>query len=295
MTKTNYFEKGCKMNIIPQKNIEKIERSMQSMKELRITPFLPIAKINKNSKLYKEFVKNGNILERKTSWGKIQLRNRLLTQYHNDVLSGIMALKDKMIIPLKSGDIAIFFSLYQLSVQMGLKWGKLTKKNLMDTLLEIRDLVITRWDNEGNLLGTYNLIKNAKYSEKFDEFGIVLPKEYVEHFLSDVTIYFPETHKKMRKLIKGRGEGLIKAIINFFITQKENQKIHLYKILDTIGYPTNTERQLKNARVIVKANIQILKEFNIEYNEKTKMLTYTEQLSDVKFLPAIKSTKNKKS
>ncbi len=51
--------------------------------------------INIINKLYKNFVANNNVLERKTSWGKIQIRNRLLTQYHNDVLGGIMALKNK--------------------------------------------------------------------------------------------------------------------------------------------------------------------------------------------------------
>jgi len=264
---------------------EKIEQSMQTLPDLRISPFLPIAKINKNSKLYKNFVANNNILERKTSWGKIQIRNRLLTQYHSDVLSGIMALKNKKMFFLENRDVAIFFSIYQLSKQMHLEWGERNKTNLIETILEIRDLVITRWNNQGDLLGTYNIIKDAKYSNKLDMFGIILSKEYINFFVKEITISFPETHKKMREKVKGRGEGLIKATINFFITQQTNQKIELIKLLETIGYPINTDRQIRNAKEILNSNINLLKEFGIEYDKKTKIFTYTEQLNDIKFLP----------
>ena len=267
---------------------KKIKQSTQTLTDLRISPFLPIAKLKKNSKLYKNFVANNNILERKTSWGKIQIRNSLLTQHHNDVLSGIMALENKKVLFLKTGEVAIFFSLYQLSKQMELKWGKLTKKNLIDTILEIRDLVITRWDNKENLIGTYNIIKNAKYSDEIDSFGIILTKEYVNFFYKTITVSFNQTYKKMRKKVKGKGEGLIKAIINFFITQKENQKIELYKLLNTIGYPTETEYQLKNAKQILNKNIELLKEFGIDYDKKNKVFTYVEKLSDIKFIPPIR-------
>ena len=267
---------------------EKIEQSMQTLPDLRISPFLPIEKINKNSKLYKNFVKNNNILERKTSWGKIQLRNRLLTQYHNDVINGVMALKDKRIFVLNNGDIAIFFSLYKLTQMMNLVWSSRNKENLISTMLEIRDLVIARWTNSGDLIATYNIIKDAKYSQKLDKFGIILPADFVTFTLNEITIDFPKTYSKMRSLIKGRGQGLIKAIINFFITQKTNQQISLLKLLETIAYPT-TERQIRNAREIINKNINILeKEFNIKFDKKTKTFTYTEQLEDIKFLSAIK-------
>ena len=266
---------------------EKIEQSMQTLHDLRISPFLPVAKINKNSKLYKDFIANNNILERETSWGKIQIRNRLLTQYHMDILSGIMAIKDKNIFLLKNEDVSVFFSLYQLAKQMKLEWGKLTKKNLIDGILEIADLKIARWNNRGDLIGDYNIINNAQYSNKLDMFGIVFTKEYINFFVNQITIDFPETYKKIRE-IKGRGEGLIKAIINFFITQNKNQRIELIKLLNTINYPTNTERQIRNAREILNKNIETLKKFNITYDKKTKIFTYTEKLQDIKFLPPIK-------
>ena len=265
---------------------EKIEQSMQTLHDLRISPFLPVAKINKNSKLYKDFVANNNILERETSWGKIQIRNRLLTQYHMDILSGIMAIRNKKIFLLKNGDVSVFFILYQLAKQMKLNWGKLTKENLIDGILEISDLKITRWNNKGDLLGAYNIISKAEYSNKLNKFGVTFTKDYINFFVNGITIDFPETYQKIRG-IKGRGEGLTKAIINFFITQNKDQKIELIKLLNTINYPTNTERQIRNAREILNKNIETLKKFNITYDKKTKIFTYTEKLQDIKFLPPI--------
>jgi len=269
------------------KKLKKIEQSMQTLQDLRISPFLPVIKLNKNSKLYKDFVANNNILERETRWGKIQLRNRLLTQYHQDVLNGIMLLDDKKMFCLQNGDIVVFFSLYKLSKKMNIAWSSRNKKNLIDTILEVRDLVITRWSPNGDLIGTYNIIKDARYSRKLDMFGVIFSKEYIDFFTKEITINFPDTYKKTRKLIKGKGEGLIKAIINFFITHQENQRIALLKLLKTIGYPT-TERQIRNAKEIINKRTDLLKEFNIEYNKKTKIFTYFKQLNDVKFLPPLK-------
>lgn len=242
--------------------LEKFKNSMQTIADLRITPFLPVAKINKNSKLYKDFVNNGNILERETSWGKIQIRNRLLTQHHFDVLNGIMTLPGKEMGFISSGQLVVYLSLYQLAKHLGISWGKKTKANLNETISEIEDLKIKRWDKKGNFK-TYSIIAESEYVNDTNILKIKFSKEFVKHFQQEITINFAEIHKKMRKMLRGRGEGLVKAIINFFITQRSNQKIGLLQLLKTIGYPTETERQIRNAKEILNVNIELLKEFNI--------------------------------
>ena len=265
---------------------EKLEHSMQTILELRVSPFLPVAKINKHSKLYKEFIKNNNTFERKTAWGKIQIRNRLLTQHHLDVFNALMSLEHKEIFILKNNDVAVFFNLHQLAKKMGIAWGKKTKENLIESFLEIRDVVIARWDNNNNLIGTYNIIKDAKYSQKLEKFGVIISKQYIDFFNAQITINFSDIYKKMREKVKGRGEGLIKAIINFFITQKTKQRITLLQLLNTIAYPTTTERQIREAKKILNANVELLKQFNISYNKNTQILEYT-QLDTIKFLPPV--------
>jgi len=264
---------------------EKIENSMQTILELRVSPFLPVSKINKNSQIYQQFVENNNVLERETAWGKIQIRNRLLTQYHLDVFNALMSLKNKEIFVLKNNDIAIFFNLHQLAKKMGITWGKKTKENLIDTFLEMRDVVIVRWDNNNNLIGTYNIIKDAKFSRKLEKFGVVISKEYIDFFNAQITINFSDVFEKIRQ-IKGRGEGLIKAIINFFITQKTKQRITLLQLLNTIAYPTSSERQIREAKKILNTNVELLKQFNVHYNKNTQILEYT-QIDTIKFLPPV--------
>ncbi|EPZ1799881.1 hypothetical protein ACXK18_000714 [Campylobacter upsaliensis] len=66
--------------------VEKIEKSTSSIDELRVPIFAPISQINKNSSIYKSFVENKNIRTIETKWGAIEIRNRILTQTHKDIL-----------------------------------------------------------------------------------------------------------------------------------------------------------------------------------------------------------------
>ena len=58
--------------------------------DLRVSPFMPVDKISHNSALAREFVANKNILKRETAFGTVEIRNRLLTQYHKMILDCIM-------------------------------------------------------------------------------------------------------------------------------------------------------------------------------------------------------------
>ena len=61
---------------------QKINESTSTLMDLRVSPFMPVDKISHNSALAKEFVANKNILKRETAFGTVEIRNRLLTQYH---------------------------------------------------------------------------------------------------------------------------------------------------------------------------------------------------------------------
>ena len=61
---------------------QKINESTSTLMDLRVSPFMPVDKISHNSALAKKFVANKNILKRETAFGTVEIRNRLLTQYH---------------------------------------------------------------------------------------------------------------------------------------------------------------------------------------------------------------------
>ena len=66
--------------------LDKIERSTSTVEELRVPIFAPVVQIAKNSSTYKEFIQNKNVRKIKTKWGEVEIRNRLLTQVHKDLL-----------------------------------------------------------------------------------------------------------------------------------------------------------------------------------------------------------------
>lgn len=262
---------------------EKFDNSMQLVDEMRVSPFFPIEKISHNSKLAKDFKANGNRHIRQTSWGTVEIRNRLLTQNHLEIFSLIMAHK-KESKELKSGRVAIYFSMYDISNELDLGWGGKTSKDLEQRIQEIADTRVLRTVN-GNK-DDYRIIENVAYSEKHEMWGIVLSSEYSELFKRGVTIGYK---KRLSEIIaiKGKGAGLIKAVVNFFITH-DNTKQHritLLQLLDTIAYPTE-ERQLRMAIQTLNKAKDTLSDFNIIFYSKDKIFEYN-GTEHIKFLPAL--------
>jgi len=262
---------------------EKFDNSMQLVDEMRVSPFFPLEKISHNSKLAKDFKTNGNRHIRQTSWGTVEIRNRLLTQNHLEIFSAIMAHK-KESKELKSGRVAIYFSMFEISQVLDLKWGGKTSKELEQRVQEIADTRVLRTIS-GNK-DDYRIIENVAFSEKHEMWGIVLSEEYSELFKRGVTIGYK---KRLEEIIaiEGKGAGLIKAVINFFITHDSTKqhRITLLQLLDTIAYPTE-KRQLRTAIETLNKSKNILSNFNIIFYNKDKILEYN-GAEHIKFLPAL--------
>jgi hypothetical protein len=262
---------------------EKFDSSMQLVDEMRVSPFFPLEKISHNSKLSKDFKANGNRHIRQTSWGTVEIRNRLLTQNHLEIFSAIMAHK-KESKELKSGRVAIYFSMFEISQVLGLKWGGRTSRELEQRIQEIADTRVLRTINDNK--DDYRIVENVAFSEKHEMWGIVLSAEYSELFKRGVTIGYK---KRLEQIIaiEGKGAGLIKAVINFFITHDSTKqhRITLLQLLDTIAYPTE-QRQLRTAIETLNRSKDILSDFNIIFYNKDKILEYN-GAEHIKFLPAL--------
>ncbi len=95
---------------------QKINESTSTLMDLRVSPFMPVDKISHNSALAKEFVANKNILKRETAFGTVEIRNRLLTQYHKMILDCIMIHNTRSVV--YKGTIAIYFSIYEIAQKL---------------------------------------------------------------------------------------------------------------------------------------------------------------------------------
>ncbi|NWF66092.1 MAG: hypothetical protein HXX81_01355 [Campylobacterales bacterium] len=267
---------------------QKIKESTSTMMDLRVSPFMPVDKISHNSALAKEFTLNKNILRRETAFGIVEIRNRLLTQYHKLILDCIMVHNIKSVV--YKGTIAIYFSIYDIAKQLNLEWNGKTQRNIQEAIEYIKDVVIVRTDIDNpTITSSYNIIQEMKYSSKEQAYVVVLSSQYAEYFNKTISINY---NKRLDELIaiKGKGSALARAIIEFFITHDTSnnniQRMGLIQLLETINYPCQTQRQLTSAKQYIKNYEREIQKFNIKYYHKAEFFEYT-GTSDIKFIPPL--------
>ena len=267
---------------------QKINESTATLMDLRVSPFMPVDKISHNSALAKEFVANKNILKRETAFGTVEIRNRLLTQYHKMILDCIMIHNTRSVV--YKGTIAIYFSIYEIAQKLGLEWSGKTQKNIQEAIEYIKDVVIVRTDASGSgIASSYNIIQEMKYSSKEQSYVIVLSSLYAEYFNKTMSINY---NKRFDELIsiRGKGSAFIRSIIEFFITHDasaENiQRMKLIQLLETINYPCETPRQISSAKQYLKDYEDELAKFNIKYYSGSQLFEYT-GTTDIRFIPPL--------
>ena len=267
---------------------QKINESTATLMDLRVSPFMPVDKISHNSALAKEFVANKNILKRETAFGTVEIRNRLLTQYHKMILDCIMIHNTRSVV--YKGTIAIYFSIYEIAQKLGLEWSGKTQKNIQEAIEYIKDIVIVRTDSSGSgIASSYNIIQEMKYSSKEQSYVIVLSSLYAEYFNKTMSINY---NKRFDELIsiRGKGSAFIRSIIEFFITHDasaENiQRMKLIQLLETINYPCETPRQVTSAKQYLKEYEDELAKFNIKYYTGSQLFEYS-GTTDIRFIPPL--------
>ena len=93
---------------------DKIKYSTSSVEELRVPIYAPVKQLPPQSVAAKEFKKNNNVRIIETKWGHVEIRNRLLTQTHKDIMDLIFTYHKK-IKRLEDGTIALYFSQSEIS------------------------------------------------------------------------------------------------------------------------------------------------------------------------------------
>lgn len=264
---------------------QKISESTSTLMDLRVSPFMPVDKISHNSALAREFVANKNILRRETSFGTVEIRNRLLTQYHKSILDCIMIHNIRSVV--YKGTIAIYFSIYEIAKHLGLEWNGKTQSNIQEAIEYIKDVVIVRSDiNHSSLTTSYNIIQEMTYSAKEQSYVVVLSSQYAEYFNKTISINYNKRFSELIE-IKGKGSALIRSIIEFFITHDasaENiQRMSLIQLLETINYPCGTARQITSAKQYIKEYGKQLLKFNIHYNTSSQVFEYS-GTRDIRFI-----------
>jgi hypothetical protein len=282
--------------------LDKFSMTNATVKELRTSFWLPIEKITKTSKIYKDFEANKRKKEIVTPWGKTIIKGNLPTQLHRSLFDCILTNYDEMT-QLESGDILVKFSSTKILKAYGYTSTRASKW-LKEKLDELRICVIEVYDAGSKRLYDFNIISNLIGDGKKGEFGIIIDKDYANFFANEVTINYKNELPNLLS-IKAQGEdestALLQAIIRFFWThqseshmqiESKNDKIGL---LETIGFPLESPKTLQRAKKTIKNNADKLKEFGIIYEEdKKNKISYLKNSFEntIKFLGPINKQSN---
>lgn len=254
---------------------DKIKFSTSSVEELRVPIYAPVKQLPPQSIAAIEFKKNKNVRTIQTKWGYVEIRNRLLTQTHKDIMDIIFTYK-KHLKRLDDGSIAVYFSQSEISKiyngnneddetnsSKNLKWFR-------QKLDEISDCRIQYRDNSGNEIDFRIILKKA-FSTKENLYGIVLDSNYVEFYEKGLSVNYSS---KVPDLISIESP-LVKSIIRFFFTHKAIN-LSLENILQTIGFPMPASiRTMQVTKKSLKENIDVFERFGIRYDSKKEIFYYS--------------------
>lgn len=309
MTKPYKENKENKENEVKQLNLfdnssfeinskikEKLEKSTNLLDNMRVSPFLPIMKIDKKAKWFLKWEQDEYKLRRNTAWGYIEIRNRLLTQKHKEVLNAIFCIgsenKSKRI---KNNRLVIFFTIYELLSKLNLSFHGKNYKFIENIITEIKDTNIIR--NATNLKDMYSIIEYVGIikDDEYEAYGIRFSEEYTKRFTEDMTI---DISKKFNALlsITGEGAGLIKAIIDHFVSHKASIERPARNNLDNILIIINYIQEINKLKIksILKKYKDTLQEYGIEFLAKEELFVYSGNI-DIKQFPRLIELQDKKT
>ena len=273
--------------------VEKIEKSTTSITELRVPIFAPVQKLSGNSVTAQEFKKNGGIRTIETSWGKVEIRGRkLLTQVHRDLLDCIYT-HASHVKPQPNGEVIVLFSQTKIlkeysgdekskSVEKQTKW-------LREKIKEIRDITVNYVNGKGDSFD-FNLISHLDYMDEYKSYSITLDNRYLKFYERELSINYK---KELPQLLKV-DSALIKAILRWFFTHKNESTYKLLTVLEALGFPVDSPKTLQVAKRDIKSRVEELQSFGIDYNPKEEIFFYRGN-PNVGFIPSLFKTKNLKT
>ena len=263
--------------------IQKFEKTISTVNELRTGIFAPIDKISANSKTYKDFIQNNRKRSIETSWGKTIIKGNILTQTHRDLLDCIIA-GAKEIKELEGGGIAIYFSTTDILKSYSGKQNTNTKW-LKDKLDEIQNSSIEFKQENTQDYYSFSIIDSHAYSTKHNSFGLILTPAYRKFFEEQLTINYK---KELPKLLKVKS-ALLKAIIRFFWTHSVSSTMDIVTLLKTIGFPIDSIRMKQKAVKEIKDNTDLLLEYGIVFEPKSKLIYRKNSFENsISFLGSVK-------
>lgn len=215
---------------------------------------------------------------------KVELKGYKLNQIHKDIIDiatyhGKNSLEQEIV-----GNRAVrLFSLYEVQKHLNYK-SKNQNKWIDDKFIEMQQSLIQITNKEKKDWVRFNIIEVAKYSEKQQNYVIVMSEAYMLFFENEISI----NYKHYLPLILSMN-AQSKALTRYILSHSNSFKISLDKALHKIGIVKNnmTIQNFRYNRRKILENEEILKKLNINFSKISESKRKADYMINYRILPKI--------
>lgn len=259
--------------------VKRLQRSSITLKEIEFSFYIPVGKINHNSITHQQFVKNNNVRRVETEHGIIEMRNRLLTERHQHIITSII--HHAQLKELKDGRVAAYFD--ELDILIDQKMGNKNYSALRNIIKIIADAryysIVEGYSRSLKIIDDH--ILEEKSSGKMQ--GIIFSKEYVAIHASDFSMDMKRIASQLSEIPYSTIPSIVKKLL---INNKENAgKVYqLDDVLISLGFPSESPNSLKKIKMdLKKYKSELRDKYNIVYDDVKKTLVCVQKLKGLKY------------
>lgn len=271
--------------------IEKIQDSSITQKEVVFSFYMPVGTLTANSTTLKTFVKNKNRRMHITPYGTVEIRNRLLTEKHQKIVTAII--HNSEIKEIEGGRISATFS--EIDILRAAAMGEKNYTALREQIKIIADaayyITIEGYERRMSIIEGHILTDPSKKKMQ----GVIFSKEYVESHKSDFSVNF----KKIFSQISSIPYPTIPTIIKYFMFayHDEIDKNKVYSLMDVltfINFPIETPGSVKECRknLLLYKN-ELRDTYNILYDELTDTIICKDKIPGIEYQKPLLESFNK--
>lgn len=252
--------------------LDKIQNTSFTEKDIVLNFFMPIYKLSGNSTIQKTFKANDNKLIIHNDYGTIEIRNRILTEFHLKIFDAVLICGTASLMKNDNDRVGIFFDESEVLAYLNMKTN--TTK-FRETIKQIADAkyYITVEDY------SYSIGIIEKHYRKDETANkknlIILDPAYVKNQKLNFGINYKKMHNKILQIPYHTIPSMIRYIMLKSRTSSDIRRYHLLDVLNNIGFPISSKYALYDLKANLKKYAkEMYINFGIKYNEQNTTLDY---------------------
>lgn len=271
--------------------VQKIQNSSLTQKEVAFSFYMPVGTLTANSTTSKEFVKNKNRRFQVTPYGTVEIRNRLLTEKHQKIVTSII--HNSEIKEIEGGRILATFS--EIDILRAALMGEKNYAALREQIKIIADaayyITIEGYERRMSILEGHVLVDPTKKKIQ----SVIFSQEYVESHKNDFSVNYKKIFSKLSLI----PYPTIPTIIKYFMFQyhDEAEKETIYKLMDvlkSINFPVETPGSVKECKKnLILYKKELSETYLIFYDEVSDTIICKDKIPGIEYQEPLLEAFNK--